>query len=303
MNRNIGFFAWFLLIILSLIWGSSFILIKKGLLVLSAIEVGAIRILSASIFLIPVAVRSLFKVSKSQLPLLFIIGLVGSFVPAFLFAIAQTHLESSITGVINALTPLFVILMGFIFFSQKFTGKIIAGMLMGFIGTATLILSGTDLSSGGINYYAFYVVLATIMYGVNLNVIKYYLKEVNAIAITSISLLFVGPLAVILLLGFTDYPQKLLTVEGTVLATSYILILGVIGTAIALLVFNYLVKLTDPVFTSSVTYIIPVIALAWGLIDGENLYVLHYVGISMILIGVWVANTKPVKNKRAREKA
>ena len=226
--------------------------------------------------------------------------MVGSFVPAFLFAIAQTNLESSITGVLNALTPLFVILTGFVFFSQTFGAKKISGMFLGFIGSACLVLAGSEFSGSDINYYAFYVILATIMYGVNLNVIKYYLKEVNSLAITSISLMFVGPFAVAILFFFTDYFSNVFVVQEVAFSTLYILLLGVVGTAIALIIFNYLVKITDPVFTSSVTYIIPIVAVIWGLIDREILHPMDYFGIALILAGVWVANSKP-KEKTARK--
>lgn len=289
--------AWALLILLSLIWGSSFILIKKGLLNLSAIEVGAIRIIAAALFLLPIAIKRMWGLGTRKITLLFIIGLVGSFVPAFLFAIAQTNLESSITGVINALTPLFVILMGFFFFSQKFTSRIIIGLVLGFIGTTVLIVSGKDLNIGAINGYALYVVLATMMYGVNLNVIKYYLKDIDSLSITSISLVMVMPLAFALLFGFTDFTTKIQDSQNFG-AIGYIIVLGVVGTAVALIIFNHLVKITDPVFTSSVTYIIPIVAIIWGLLDGEQLYLMHYIGIFMILLGVWHSNTKP-KNRLA----
>ncbi len=291
MSNSRSLFSWGLLILLALIWGSSFILIKKGLIHLTAFEVGAIRIIAAALFLSPIAIRKMRKMPKSKITLLFIIGLVGSFVPAFLFAVAQTHLESAITGVINALTPLFVILMGFLFFSQRFTVRILVGLLLGFVGTAILIMSGQNLSFGSFNGYALYVVLATMMYGVNLNVIKYYLKEIDSMAITSISLLMVAPMAIIILFGFTDFTIKISSTE-TWGAVGYIVVLGVVGTALALILFNHLVKITDPVFTSSVTYIIPIVAVVWGLIDGEQLYLLHYLGIVTILVGVWYTNRK-----------
>lgn len=297
MSANRPAKAWALLILLSLIWGSSFILIKKGLLNLSAVEVGAIRIIAAALFLLPIAIKRMWGLGTRKITLLFIIGLVGSFVPAFLFAIAQTNLESSITGVINALTPLFVILMGFFFFSQKFTSRIIIGLVLGFIGTTVLIVSGKDLNIGAINGYALYVVLATMMYGVNLNVIKYYLKDIDSLSITSISLVMVMPLAFVLLFGFTDFTTKIQDSQNFE-AIGYIIVLGVVGTAVALIIFNHLVKITDPVFTSSVTYIIPIVAIIWGLLDGEQLYLMHYIGIFMILLGVWHSNTKP-KNRLA----
>ena len=141
------------------------------------------------------------------------------------------------------------------------------------------------------NFYALFVVAATVMYALNTNLIKYHLSGLNALTITSISLTIVGPLAAIQLFGFTEFAHKLMNVEGTQLATSFILILGIIGTAIALLIFNRLVSLTDPVFTTSVTYIIPVVAICWGLVDNEVLLLTHVVGIVGILVGVYITNT------------
>jgi len=283
--------AWGLLITLSLIWGSSFILIKKGLLGLTPVEVGALRILAASVFLIPVVIKNYRKVRQENIKYLVSVGLVGSFIPAFLFAIAQTRLESSITGVLNAMTPIFTVLVGLILYKQKQSSRVYVGVLGGFFGATILITAGSGGDLSGMNFYALFVILATIMYALNLNIIKYHLQGLNAMTITSISLAFVGPLALIVLFGFTDFAHKLASVEGTMSAAGYILVLGVVGTAIALIIFNNLVSITDPVFTSSVTYIIPIIAVIWGVLDGEVLLLSHLVGVLIILAGVYIANS------------
>ncbi len=289
MLKNSRYFALMLLLILSLIWGSSFIMIKKGLESLSAIQVGALRIIAASLVISPIAFFKLKGLSRKQLGLLLIIGIVGSLIPAFLFAIAQTELPSAFTGVLNALTPLFVILMGALFFQKKIVKSTAIGIVIGFIGTSVLIVGSSKDGLAGINAYAFLVVLATIMYGINLNTIKYFLAEVNAIAITSVSLLFMGPFAIVILLN-TDILLRIQENPEVINGIYYISVLGVVGTAIALIVFNYLVKITDPVFTSSVTYIIPIVAILWGVWDGEQLRLIHYLGIALILLGVWIAN-------------
>lgn len=291
MTQKTPLKAWGLLITLSLIWGSSFILIKKGLVGLEPMEVGSIRILSASLFLLPFALRKFRKIRREHIKYLISVGFVGSFIPAFLFAIAQTRLESSITGVLNALTPIFTILVGLIFYHQKQRPQVFVGVVVGFIGTTALVLAGSGGNMTDFNFYALFVVAATVMYALNTNIIKYHLLDLKALTITSVSLSFVGPLAAIQLLLFTDYPTKLMHVEGTLMATTFILVLGVVGTAIALLIFNRLVSLTDPVFTSSVTYIIPVVAICWGLFDGEVLLLSHVLGIGGILVGVYIANT------------
>lgn len=252
-------------------------------------EVGSLRIVAASIFLLPFALKRIKKVNRRDWKFLLSVGFVGSLFPSFLFAIAQTRLESSVTGVLNALTPIFTILIGLFIYGQKQPGRVFAGIFVGFIGTAILILAGAE-GAVSLNFYAFFVVLATLFYGTNLNIIKYHLSHQRALTITSISLMLVGPISLLYLWGATDYFQKILEVEGAVLSSLYIIILGVLGTAIALILFNKLVQITDPVFTSSVTYIIPIVAVVWGLIDGERLYLMHYLGMTGIILGVYLAN-------------
>lgn len=282
--------AWTLLLVLAMIWGSSFILIKRGLDVFSAGEVGALRIISAALFLFPVAVANLKHLNRRHWILLFTIGLVGSFMPAFLFAKAQTNLPSSVAGIINALTPLFTMVIGALFFTQKITTKTVVGLIVGLCGTVALILAGSGESLSELNFYGLYVVLATILYGVNLNLIKFKLSDLTARTITSMSLMIVNPLALIYLISFTDFTQKMQAADGVWMAFGAIMILGVLGTAIALLLFNQLVKITSPIFTSSVTYIIPVVAVIWGIIDGEQLYLGHYIGLALIIVGVYLSN-------------
>ena len=290
--------SWMLLFLLALIWGSSFILIKKGLVVFSAGEVGAYRIVSAAMVLLPLSLTRLKGLSNRQVRNLIVAGLVGSFIPAFLFAQAQTQLSSSLTGVLNALTPLFVVLVGALFFSSRITKRNTAGLVIAFLGVLMLI----SISEGGgigawddINGYVFYVLLATLCYGINLNIIKYWFVKLKPVEITAISLLMVLPIALIYLFGGTSFSFKLVHEENALEAVIYLTILGVIGTAIALIIFNILVKVATPVFASSVTYLIPIVAVIWGVLDGEILEIGHYLGMSTIVLGVWIGNSKSNK--------
>lgn len=283
--------AWVLLIVLAFIWGSSFILIKKGLIGLAPQEVGSLRIVAASLFLLPFALKRLKTVERSKLPFYTSVGLLGSLVPSFLFAIAQTRLPSAITGVLNGLVPIFTILIAVFILKQKQAKAVYGGVVIGFIGMAILITAGQGNSFGGINSYALLVVLATVCYASNLNLIKQKLNSVPAVTVTSISLLLVGPLAFVYLFGFTDFWYKLMNVEGTGIATFYISLLGIVGTAIALIIFNKILQMKDALFASSVTYIIPAFAVMWGVIDGEKIYLWHYLGMAAIGIGVYIANT------------
>lgn len=291
-RQGAGAISWGLLLFLSLIWGSSFILIKKSLVVYSPGEVGALRIITAALALLPLGLKHLSRLSRRHMALLLLIGFVGSFLPAFLFAKAQTQLASSVTGILNALTPLFVVVMGALFFNQKFTRRNTIGLIISFAGCVILVLAGSEGQLGEMNFYAFFVMAATICYGINLNVIKAYLADLRPITITAVSLLFVAPLALSYLFGLSAFSHKLLNQEGAGLALLYVSILGVVGTSFALIFFNKLVQLTNPMFTSFVTYLIPIVAVFWGVIDGESLFLPHYLGMITIIGGVYIAQRR-----------
>lgn len=286
---------WGLLIILALIWGSSFILIKRGLEIFSPGEVGAYRIVAAATFLLPLSLPRVKNLSSEQIQNLIIVGLVGSFIPAFLFAKAQTQLSSSLTGVLNALTPLFVVVVGALFFSSKITLRNGIGLGIAFIGVLVLVTVKEGAEFGafeGINAYAFFVILACVCYGFNLNLIKFRFEKLKPIEITAISLLLVLPVALIYLMAGTNFSYKVANVDGAMAALGYVTLLGVLGTALALILFNIMVKKVTPVFASSVTYLIPIVAIFWGVLDGEVLLFGHYVGIAAVILGVWFGNRK-----------
>jgi drug/metabolite transporter (DMT)-like permease len=284
--------GWILLIILTLIWGSSFILIKRGLDVFDAGEVGALRMLSASLVLSPLAFKHLKSFSIRQYFYLFIVGFMGSFVPAFLFAKAETGLGSAMAGVLNALTPMFVVIVGSMFFSQRIGARTITGLVIGFAGTATLMFAGTNGALSSLNYFGLYIVVATIMYGTNVNIIKYKLHDVKAIPLTSMAFTLILPFSAYYLFFNSDFVYKVNTVPGAWLSLLYVSILGVFGTALAMLLFNKLIQFVSPIFASSVTYLIPIVAVAWGLLDNEVLLVQHYIGMIVILVGVYITNRK-----------
>lgn len=288
MNESPNWIAWLLLGILALIWGSSFILIKTGLQAFSAGEVGAMRIAFASVFLLPVSLPRLRLIQRRQWVLLAVVGLFGSLIPSFLFAAAQTEINSSIAGILNALTPLFTLIIGMLFFTQRASRDTLLGILIGFAGSVVLIASGSEDGLQGVNWYGLLVVCATIFYGANLNLIKFRITELNSRTITSVSLLIVGPAAVAYLLFFTPFVSHIQD-PATHVSLMAVAALGIVGTAIALILFNQLVKITSPVFTSSVTYLIPIVAVFWGLIDGEQLTAGHYLGLGLIIGGVYLS--------------
>lgn len=287
-----GLRPWLLLIFLSIIWGSSFILIKVGLNVFDAVEVGSLRIVSAGTFLIPWAFRDLRKVKQKEWKYLLYIGFMGSAIPAFLFAKAQTRIDSSLAGVINALTPLFVLFIGALFFGQGIRRNQYFGLAIGFVGTALLVLAGSGGSWEDLNLYGLFVVGATICYGFNLNIIKYKIESLRAISITSISISMVLVPALLFLLFGTDFLTKMNTIPEAKYSFAAISLLGFMSTSVALVIFNGLVKITSPIFTSSVTYLIPIVAVIWGIWDGESLLTGHFVGMVIILAGVFIANVR-----------
>lgn len=264
-------------------------------MVFSAGEVGAYRIVAAAVVLLPLSLPRIKNLSRRQTTHLIVAGFVGSFFPAFLFAKAQTELSSSLTGVLNALTPLFVVLVGALFFGSRITKRNATGLLIAFLGVVLLISIRQEGGFGSfheINGHVFYVLLATLFYGINLNIIKYWFVALKPVEITAISLLMVLPIALIYLFSATSFSFKLIHHEGALEAVGYLSILGVLGTAVALIIFNGLVKLATPVFASSVTYLIPIIAVIWGILDGETIQGAHYVGMFTIILGVWIGNSK-----------
>lgn len=292
MSDKRDFTAAILLIILAMIWGTSFILIKKGLVALTPSEVGSLRVVSAAFFLLPLALTRLKGLTLKDHGKLLTSGLLGILIPSFLFSMAQTRIESSIAGVMNSLTPIWTMMIGAVIFSQRFKGYAVLGTLLGFGGTIILIAANSDGGLGKFNAYALFIVLATVMYGSNLNIIKFKIEHLPSLTITAVSVLLIGPIALTYLLGFTDFVHRLETVEGAWKSTGFVVILGLMSTAVAVVLFNRLVKTHSPLFASSVTYLIPIVAVMWGVLDGERLYFGHYIGMAAIIGGVYLANRK-----------
>jgi drug/metabolite transporter (DMT)-like permease len=287
--------AWGLLGILSLIWGTSFILMKKGLVVFSAMELGATRVSIAALLLLPFAVRELGRVQRDRLKWLALSGTVGTLIPAFLFAYAETRLASGLAGVLNALTAVFVLLMGALLFGQRLTGLRVLGITLGLLGTVVLMLLGgsggdaaTPAGGAGNAWYGLYIVAATVGYGLSVNVIKHRLNAMTPVAVTSLLLLLIGGPALAYLLLGTGFVHKLATVPGAWTAFGYIALLATLSTAVATVLFNMLIQRSTALFASSSTYLIPIVALGWGALDGEAFNLWHALGMAIILAGVFV---------------
>ncbi len=291
-TKNQNTFSWFTLALLGITWGSSFILMKKGLQVYTSDEVGALRIVISFLFLLPFAILRLKKVPTKKWLVLLLAGILGNGIPAFLFAKAQTVIDSSVAGILNSLTPLFTVIVGIIGFRLKIRWFNFAGVIIGLTGAIGLLaVSGSGEFSFRFSY-AVYVIIATIFYAVNVNIIKSWLADIDSIGIVSLSFMLLGLPVLIYLAGFTDFTHKLLTHSQALTGLGYIAILAIGGTALALMLFNKLIKMTDPVFASSVTYLIPFIAVLWGILDGEKFSLNYLMWIFMILSGIILVSSR-----------
>jgi len=283
-------FQYLVLTFLALIWGSSFILMKIGLKSFTSEQVAALRIVLASAVLLPFAVKSLKVFRKRDLKSLLLVAIIGSLIPAFLFTKAETRIDSALAGMLNSLTPVFTLIIGILFYEIKFKWWQAIGLLIGLLGALVLINTGHGVLFTNINFYALLVVAATICYGLSVNEVKAKLTHLNGIELTSLSFMIAGPIALIYL--FTTDFTPVFHNPDWLLHFSAIAVLGVIGTALAMLFMNQLIRFVSPVFASTVTYIIPVFAIFWGIVAGEIITVYHIVGMIIILIGISLVNKK-----------
>ena len=282
--------TWVIFVLLVLTWGSSFILIKKGLTVFSSNEVGALRTAISSLVLLPIVFLRFSKITLKQWKLLAILGVLNGVLPPFLFAKAQTGIDSHLAGVLNSLTPLLTMIIGLIFFRLKTKWFNILGIIIGFCGTVGL-LSISGGKSFEFNFsFGIYIIIATTCYAISANIIKYLLADVDAVSIAAFSFFIVGIPLIFYLLLFTDFLHQLKYDKNFFEGITYIAILAVFGTAIALIAFNKLIKMTNVMFATSITYVIPVIALLWGIFDGESFGIINLLWISIIIFGVLLVN-------------
>ena len=292
MSQNKNLISWSILVSLMLVWGSSFILIKKSLDYFSPTEVGILRITVTFISLVPIALIKLKKIHRKHRNYLIISGLIGSLIPSFMFAIAQTGISSSMAGILNSLTTLFTLGLGLAFFKIKASWFNVLGVFIGLFGAVGLIYVSSGEQGFVFNIkYASLIIIATICYAFNVNFIKRYLKEIDSLAITALTFFYIGIPSLAYVLIFSDIPNKLLHEKDSLTGLGYISILSVAGTSIALIAFNKLIKTSTPVFASSVTYIIPLVAIAWGIIDGEVFKPIYILWFILILTGVLMVNT------------
>lgn len=289
MNKN-SLVKWTLFFLLALIWGSSFILMKEGLKGLNAYQVASLRIFSAGIILLPFLGKALKAVPKKKLIPIILSGFLGTFFPAFFFCIAETKIDSSLAGVLNALTPICTLAIGMAFFKLKIGWLKWVGMFLGLSGMIILLLGGSQHISVHYLGYALFVVLATVCYGLNVNVANKYLKEFSPLHIVTIAFTALI-IPTVLILAFTGFFANIDTNNHAwIKSTSASILLGVAGTCLASVIFYTLLKKAGPVFASMVTYGIPFVAFFWGFIAGEAVTLIQLSGLFVILLGVRMVN-------------
>ena len=281
---------WVLLVLLSLIWGSSFILIKRGLLGLTPFQVGSLRILFTSVFLLSIGFKSLVKIPKVQWKYIVLTAFFGTFLPVFLFAYAQTEINSSVSAILNSLTPMNTLIIGVLGFGLTFKRGQIIGVFIGLMGSILLVYNGAINNPNQNYFYAIFIIVSSLCYATNVNLINKYLSDLSPISI-SVGNFAVMTIPAIIVLSCTNFSQ-IVTLEKTQNSLVYIAILGVVGTGIANLIFFKLIQLSTPVFATSVTYLIPIVAFSWGLLDNEMLSPVQFLGGFIILIGVYMSSRK-----------
>lgn len=282
---------WLYLILLALVWGSSFILMKKALIGLTPVQLGALRIIFTALFLCSTSASSIRKIKRKQWKYITFTAFAASFFPVFLFAFSIHQIDSAVVSILNCFTPFNTLIFGALLFGFAFRKVQFYGILIGLVGCAILILSGASLNENQNYWYSILVLIASLGYALNVNMVKKYLQDVppRAIVTGNFLLIFIPALIVLYATGF--FSDFMYNADGLE-ALGYVAVLSVFGTGLAKIMYNRLVQISTPIFSSSVTYLIPLVAVFWGFVDGEKFGVIQLLGGVIILLGVYLVNKK-----------
>lgn len=276
------------LALLSLIWGSSYILIKKGLTVFDPVQLGALRLsISAAAFL-PFLLHFFRRIDWSKWPFLLIVGLTGTGLPSVLFPMAQEGISSSLAGILNSLSPLFTLLLGILFFRTQLVWSKVFGVLIGLAGAVLLVLRTGGQLEGSAGY-ALLAIAGAFCYAVSGNMVASRLRDTPSLTISAAAFVMVGLPAAVYLFAATDFVEVLTTHPDGWLGLGYVAILALIATVTASVIFFQLIQWTSAIFGSTVSYVVPLVALAWGVADGEALTWVIFAGMGLILSGVYLS--------------
>lgn len=276
---------WLTLVFLAIIWGTSFILIKKGLVAFSDYQVASLRISISGLAFVPIIIWQFRKINWKKWDRFLLVGITGSGIPPFLFAAAQTEISSSLAGVLNGLTTFFTLIIALLFFNQKWEQKKAFGVIIGLIGASVIILYNNKVE--GQFFYAMLAVTAALSYGFNGNFIKWFFDDENPLHISAVSLGLMTPAALTFLL-MTDFTTVLKSHPDAMMSLGSVTILALMSTVIASVIFFRLIQKTNAVFGSGVTYLIPFVAVLWGVLDGETFYAIYFGCLVLILLGVYL---------------
>ena len=282
---------WYLLVFLGCVWGSSFILMKLGLKGVNPIQLGSLRILFAAAFLVIVGFKHIAKIPLYKWKYIALTSLFGTFLPVYLFAMALSKIDGSVSSILNSLTPLFALIFGILFFKVDVQRRQIFGVIIGFIGCVLLILFGEGENTTENYSYALLVVLASVFYGINVNLIKKYLSDLKPLTISTgnFLIMLVPALIILYFTGFFEITHE----PKVVTSLGFIAILGIVGTGLSNILFFKLIQMSSPVFASSVTYLIPVVAIMLGFfIMDETLSAIQGIGAFVVLLGVYFSSKK-----------
>ncbi|WP_158538621.1 DMT family transporter [Chitinophaga skermanii] len=280
-------------ILLALTWGSSFILMKIGLQSFSSNQVASMRLLAAGISLLPFFFYFIRKTPRGKLPVIILSGLLGNGIPAYLFCLAETQIDSSLAGILNSLTPLFALLSGIVLFKAPMVKKQLIGICVGLIGVVGLF-AVKGIQTNEYWYYSFFVIAACICYGLNIALVHHYLKGYSSLQLGSIALFFMAIFALPILL-FSDIKAAFQTGATPWESLGASAVLGIMGTGVASVLFYQLIKRAGGMMASMVTYALPVVAIGWGFVAGESISWLQVVCMGIILSGVYLANNAAKK--------
>ncbi len=284
---------WILLVVLSLIWGSSFILIKKSLEHFNPYQVGALRVLIAGIILMPVAISKYKLFPKKHLNWLILAAFTGNFIPMFLFPIAETEVSSSIAGIINSMMPIFVIIVGALVWKFETTQRQMAGTFISFTGVCLLAFGGNGDGGQFKLVPILLLLLATLCYAVSTTTVKSKLMEVSSTVLSAFVFSFVLFFPSLIALTFTGFFSTFSLDENHLTGLMFVSLLSIFGTGLAMMMNYRLLKVSSPLFASTVTLLMPIVAIIWGILDGEKLSAMQFVGAGIIIAGLIFLRAKP----------
>lgn len=287
---------WVLLILLSLIWGSSFILIKKSLDHFSPYQVGALRVLIAGIILMPIAISKYRLFPKRHLKWLILAAFTGNFIPMFLFPIAEMEISSSIAGIINSMMPIFVIIVGTLFWKFETTKRQMTGIFISFTGVCLLAFGGGDDAKFKI-FPILLLLSATLCYAISTTTVKSKLMDVSSTVLSAFVFSFILFLPSLVALVSTGFVSNFTFSKENMIGLMFVSLLSVFGTGLAMMMNYRLLKVSTPLFASTVTLLMPIVAIIWGILDGEKLTILQFVGASVIIAGLIFLRAKTVVQK------